>query len=100
MTDKTKIDLSALRADPDVTETKDIHGISFVFRTRLPSKMFADLELDPAKNEKWEFDLQNVVVKSPVLTFDEYDGADANAKAEIVTECLNIGGLTTRPTFR
>jgi hypothetical protein len=94
------IDLSALRADPEATETKYIHGIPFDFRTRMPAKVFVDLELDPTKNERWEFDLQHVVVKSPVLTFEEYDGMDANTKSEIVVECLNIGGLTTVPTFR
>jgi len=97
---KETIDLSALKADPDATETKYIHGVPFEFRTRLPSKVFTDIELDPSKNEKWEFDLQHAVIKSPVLTFEDYDGMDANAKSEVVVECLNIGGLSTRPTFR
>jgi len=52
------------------------------------------------ENEKLEFDLQHAVIKSPVLTFEDYDGMDANAKSEVVVECLNIGGLSTRPTFR
>ena len=100
MTTKTTIDLSALRADPEVTETKYIHGIPFEFRTRLPAKVFTELELDPLKNSEWEFDLQQVVVKSPILAPEDYLEMDANSKSEIMVECLNIGGLSTRPTFR
>ena len=100
MTKETTIDISALKADPDVTETKYIRGVPFEFRTRLPAKAFADLELDPSKNERWEFDLQHVVVKSPVLTFEQYEDMDAKSKSEVLVECLDIGGLSARPTFR
>ena len=49
MTDKTpadKIDLSTLRADPEVTETKNIHGIPFTFRTRLPAKTILNIQIN------------------------------------------------------
>lgn len=109
MVEKTpikKIDLSALRADPEATETKVIRGISFEFRTRLAAKTIRDLDMNPETNPNWEFDLQQVVVKSPVLSMDEVfgtdadEGMDAKAFAEVIVECLDIAGLNARPTFR
>lgn len=100
------IDLSALRADPEATETKVIRGIPFEFRTRLPAKAIRDLDMNPETNPTWEFDLQSTVVKSPVLSMDDVfgkgddDGMDARAFAEVIVECLDIAGLNARPTFR
>ena len=95
-----KIDLSALRADPDVTETKDVRGISFEFRTRLPAKAIRDLDMNPETNTNWEFDLQQAIVKSPVLSQEDVDEMDARAYADVIVECLDIAGLNARPTFR
>ncbi len=109
MVEKTpikKIDLSALRADPEATETKVIRGIPFEFRTRLPAKTIRDLDMNPETNPNWEFELQHAVVKSPVLSMedvfgtDEDEGMDAKAFAEVIVECLDIAGLNARPTFR
>jgi len=103
MTDKTsidKIDLSALRADPEATETKDIRGIKFEFRTRLSAKVIRDLDMNPDTNPEWEYDLQREIIKSPTLTTDDLENMDARAYAEIVVECLDIAGLNARPTFR
>lgn len=99
-TPKQDIDLSALRADPDATETKDIRGIPFEFRTRLPAKAIRDLDMNPETNPNWEFDLQQVVVKSPMLSQEDVDEMDARAYAEVIVECLDIAGLNARPTFR
>jgi hypothetical protein len=109
MAEKTSvdpIDLSALRADPEAIETKTIRGIPFEFRTRLSAKTIRDLDMNPETNPNWEFDLQSVVVKSPVLLMDDVfgtdgvDGMDAKAFAEVIVECLDIAGLNARPTFR
>lgn len=99
-TPMSPIDLSALRADPEVTETKDIRGIPFEFRTRLPAKVIRDLDMNPETNTNWEFGLQQVVVKSPVLSQEDVDEMDARAYAEVIVECLDIAGLNARPTFR
>ncbi|MHC1600241.1 MAG: hypothetical protein ACXQS5_05415 [Candidatus Methanospirareceae archaeon] len=103
MAEKTstdKIDLSALRADPGATETKVVRGIPFEFRTRLPAKVIRDLDMNPETNPNWEFDLQQVVVKSPLLSQEDVDEMDARAYAEVIVECLDIAGLNARPTFR
>jgi hypothetical protein len=103
MVEKTptnKIDLSVLRADLEATETKDIRGIPFEFRTRLPAKAIRDLDMNPETNPNWEFDLQHVVVKAPSLLQEDVDEMDARAYAEIIVECLDIAGLNARPTFR
>ena len=102
MTEKQSvtIDLSALRADPDATETKYIRGIEFVFRTRLSAKEIRDLDMNPETNPSWEYDLQKKVVKYPVLSPEDMDDMDAKTYAEIIVECLDIAGLNARPTFR
>ena len=99
-TSKQDIDLSSLRADPDVTETKLISGVEFEFRTKLFAKTIRDLDMNPDTNPNWEFDLQHVIVKSPILTQEEFDGMDAKSGAELTVECLDIAGLNARPTFR
>lgn len=93
-------DLSVLRADPEATETKDIRGIPFEFRTRLPAKTIRDLDMDPATNNNWEFDLQHIIVRYPILSQEDVDEMDARAFAEVIVECLDIAGLNARPTFR
>jgi len=101
MTNKTTtFDLSALRADPEATETKDIRGVPFEFRTRISAKTVRDLDMNPDTNSNWEFDLQNIIVKYPVLTKDDIDEMDAKAYADVIVECLDIAGLNARPTFR
>lgn len=109
MADKSptdKLDLSALRADPEATETKVIRGIPFEFRTRVSAKAIRDLDMDPTTNSNWEYDLQRAIVKSPVLSMDDVfgvdddDGMDAKAYAEVIVECLDIAGLNIRPSFR
>ena len=103
MTDKTPIpslDLSVLRADPEATETKDVRGIPFEFRTRLSAKVIRDMDMNPDSNPEWENDLQRAIIKSPILTTDDLDNMDAKTYAEIIVECLDIAGLNARPTFR
>lgn len=94
------IDLSALRADPEATEIKDIRGIQFEFRTRPSAKAIRDLDMSPETNPAWEFDLQNAIVKSPTLSPEDIDEMDAKAYAEVIIECLDIAGMNVRPTFR
>lgn len=101
------IDISALRADPDVLDVKDINGIEFGFMTMLPAKAIRDLDMNPDTNLNWEFDLMNTVVKYPVLSYEDVYGDDdgvggmsAKAFAEVIVECLDIAGLNVRPTFR
>ena len=101
--DKTKpdsLDLSALRADPEATETKDIRGIPFEFRTRMSAKVIRDMDMNPDTNPNWEHDLQRAIIKSPMMTTDDFDNMDAKTYAEIIVECLDIAGLNARPTFR
>lgn len=96
----TTLDLSALRADPEATDTKPIRGIPFVFRTKLPAKDIRDLDMSPDTNTNWEFDLIQIIVISPILTQEDMDNMEAKAYAELIVECLDIAGLNTRPTFR
>lgn len=96
----TALDLSVLRADPEVTETKDIRGIPFEFRTRISAKSVRDLDMNPETNPDWEYELQSIIVKSPILTMADIDELDAKAYAEVIVECLDIAGLNSRPTFR
>ena len=96
----TTFDISALRADPEATETKDIRGVPFEFRTRISAKTVRDLDMNPDTNPNWEFDLQSIIVKYPVLTKEDIDELDAKAYADVIVECLDIAGLNARPTFR
>ena len=103
MTDDTIaeiFDLSVLRADPSVTEIKLIRGIPFEFMTRLPAKVFMDIDMDPVANPDWEYDLYKIVVVSPELTAEDFEKMDVRPKSEITVECLEIAGMNVRPTFR